>query len=77
MLVINQDEHMAFTTTDLSNIEAAIATGELTVEVDGRRVTYRSMDDLLKARSAIQAALVAAGATSSSTRITYASRVRG
>jgi hypothetical protein len=67
---------MAFTAADLSNIESAIATGELTVEVDGKRVTYRSMDDLLKARSTIQAALQAAGAASSSPRISYACRVR-
>lgn len=53
---------MAFTQTDLDNINAAIATGELTVEVNGRRVTYRSVDDLLKARSAIQSDLAAASA---------------
>lgn len=67
---------MAFTAADLSNIEAAIATGELTVEVEGRRVTYRSMDDLRQARRIIQTALQSAGAMPSATRITYASRVR-
>jgi hypothetical protein len=53
---------MAFTQTDLDNINTAIATGELTVEVNGRRVTYRSVDDLLKARTAIQSDLAATSA---------------
>lgn len=67
---------MAFTTTDLSAVETAIATGELTVEVDGRRVTYRSMDDLRKARSMILSALQTAGSVTTPTRTSYATRVR-
>lgn len=51
---------MAFTQTDLDNINAAIATGELSVEVNGRKVQYRSVDDLIKARSIISADLAAA-----------------
>ena len=51
---------MAFTQTDLDNINAAIATGELLVEVNGRKVQYRSMDDLVKARAIITADLAAA-----------------
>lgn len=51
---------MAFTQTDLDNINAAIATGEMTVEVNGRRVTYRSIADLEKARTIIQGDLAAA-----------------
>ena len=39
---------MAFSTADLDSINAAIASGELTVSVQGRSVTYRSLDDLLK-----------------------------
>ena len=50
---------MAFTQTDLDNINAAIATGEMTVEVNGRRVTYRSITDLERARSIIQGDLAA------------------
>lgn len=34
----------------IAALEAAIASGELTVESDGDRVTYRSMSELLKAR---------------------------
>lgn len=60
---------MAFTQTDLDNINTAIATGELSVEVAGRRVVYRSIDDLLKARTLIASDLgSAAGAAGSSTR---------
>ena len=34
--------------TEIAALEAAAATGELTVESDGDRVTYRSTSDLLK-----------------------------
>lgn len=68
---------MAFTQTDLDNINAAIPTGELSVEVNGRKVQYRSMDDLVKARSIIAADLAAtpeaAGAVRrGSYRVTFA-----
>ncbi len=59
---------MAFTQTDLDNIDAAVATGELSVELDGRKVVYRSMDDLIKARTLIQSGLAAAAAGSASPR---------
>lgn len=45
---------MAFSTADLDSINAAIASGELTVSVQGRSVTYRSLDDLLKAKRVIE-----------------------
>jgi len=69
---------MAFTTTDLNNIDQAIATGELMVEVDGRKVVYRSMDDLKKARALIveqiaAAQRTAAGTQRSSYRFTFSS----
>lgn len=51
---------MAFTTDDLAAIDAAIASGELTVSHNGRTVTYRSMSDLLRARQTIQAEIAAA-----------------
>lgn len=51
---------MAFTTADLAAIDAAIASGELTIRsADGKTVTYRSMSELLQARSTINAALAA------------------
>ena len=47
---------MPFTSADLTAIQAAIASGELTIRgADGRQVTLRSMDELLKARDAIVA----------------------
>jgi hypothetical protein len=52
---------MAFTQTDLDNINAAIAAGELTVRAsNGSQVTYRSMADLERARAIIQADLASA-----------------
>ena len=45
---------MAFTTTDLAAIDAAIASGELTVRTaDGKLVTLRSLAELLQARALI------------------------
>ena len=47
---------MALTQTDLDAINAAIASGELTVQhSDGRRITYRSIEELKEARSLILA----------------------
>ena len=53
---------MAFTPQDLDGIDAAIASGELTVRANGREVTYRSMADLLQARRVVAAALAAQAA---------------
>lgn len=66
---------MAFTQTDLDNINAAIASGELTVRVNDRLVTYRSVAELERARSLIQSDLAAAAAGSGTPRRgTYAVR---
>ncbi len=48
---------MAYTQTDLDNIQAAIAGGELTVKIGDRLVTYRSIDDLLKASRVISSSI--------------------
>lgn len=53
---------MSFTTADLANINSAIASGELTVSVQGRSVTYRSIDDLIKAKAVIEGGLAAQSA---------------
>lgn len=58
---------MAFTSDDLNNIHAAIASGELTVRVQGREVTYRSLSDLERAKAIIEADLRAT-APAASTR---------
>lgn len=65
---------MAFSTTDLDAINSAIASGELTVKIDGREITYRSMADLLKAKSTISSELAAAesgGRSGGSYRFTF------
>lgn len=47
-----------FTTQDLAAVNAAIASGELTVRgADGRQITYRSMAELERARGIIEADL--------------------
>lgn len=51
---------MAYTTTDLDAIKAAIASGELSVSHNGRTVTYRSIAELLKAKADIEAELASA-----------------
>lgn len=58
---------MAFSQTDLDNIQAAIAIGELSVEVNGRKVVYRSMVDLMAAETRIRTALAEASTNTSST----------
>lgn len=55
---------MAFTQTDLDNLNAAITYGELAVEVNGRKVVYRSVDDLIKARALVLGELSAASSAS-------------
>lgn len=50
---------MAYTQTDLDNIRAAVATGEKSVMLNGRRVEYRDMRELMAAEARIEAALTA------------------
>lgn len=42
-----------YTQDDLDRIEKAIATGVLTVQIGDRSVTYRSIDELIKAKNDI------------------------
>lgn len=58
---------MAYTTTQLQALEDAIATGELTVEYDGKRVTYRSVAELITARNFVRGQLVDAGTITDTT----------
>ena len=57
---------MAHTQADLDAIKAAIASGEQSVEVAGRKVVYRTMDDLRKARDDIAAELASSATASAS-----------
>lgn len=59
---------MAYSQTDLDNIETCIAAGELTVEHNGRRVTYRSTAELMQQRAFIKAQIDNAAASASTSR---------
>lgn len=61
---------MALSQLDLDRLDAAIASQTLSVEFQGRRVTYRSMEELLTARQhvASQIAAAADGANRRTTR---------
>ncbi len=49
---------MAFTSDDLDAINDAIATGELLVQfADGKRVQYRSISDLIRAKQHIESSI--------------------
>jgi len=63
---------MAISQTDIDRLEAALMRGELTVEYDGQRVTYRSVAELKAAIGYGKEALAAASATGAQT-VTYAS----
>ena len=52
---------MAFILKQLSAIDAAIASGQLKLVLDGKQVEYRNMDELLKARQIIVSDLTASG----------------
>ena len=65
---------MSFTLSQLDAIETAIASGELKVAYDGREVVYRSMDDLIKARNTISAALQSTGTVTAKRKFSYISR---
>ena len=60
---------MALSQSDLDALDTAIASSELEVELDGRRVRYRSTADLLAARAHVAGVLAqATAAASGSTR---------
>lgn len=69
---------MAFTLAQLDAIETAMASGELLVEYEGKKVQYRSMGDLVTARNLVRAELIASGqlAAPTTTHISYARRER-
>jgi hypothetical protein len=53
---------MAYSQADLDAIEAAILSGTQTVSYESKSVTYRSIDELFRIRSAIMRALGITGA---------------
>ncbi len=67
---------MAWSQAQIDAIEAAIASGELTVRFGDRTVTYRSMEELLQARSLIKEALAAESGTATD-RFSFAQTSKG
>jgi len=67
---------LAWTSSDVDALQAAIATGVLTVEYSDRKVTYQTTKDMLQALSVMQqeVALTASGSTS---RTRYAATTKG
>jgi hypothetical protein len=53
---------MALTQADLDQLDTAIASNTLSVQYGERRVQYRSMDELMKAREHVAQQLAAAAA---------------
>lgn len=50
---------MGWTQTDIDRIDAALASGELVVQhSDGRRITYRSVEELKAARALIMGEVI-------------------
>lgn len=63
---------MAISQAGIDRLEAALVSGELTVEYDGTRITYRSTDDLRKAIAYAREQLNVAAGRPSRTTQTYA-----
>lgn len=57
---------MAITQAQLDALENALATGELSVEYDGRKITYRSISEIKAALDYAKTALGQASITSQS-----------
>lgn len=68
---------MAYTQADLDRLDAAIASEELEVEVDGVRTRYRSMSELLQARQHVADKIVATAPAGSRRPTTMYFRMAG
>lgn len=73
---ISRRVNMAVSQADIDALNAAIASGERQVTIGSQSVTYRSIDDLIKARDDLQAQIDAqAGKTRNrQIRLYYAGR---
>lgn len=60
---------MAFTQQDLDELEVAIASGNRDVQLDGKRVVYRNLSEMLQIRDIIRRALAQSGG--GSVHVTY------
>jgi hypothetical protein len=68
---------VAITQADKDRLERAVTLGELTVELDGRRVTYRSMTELLQALAYVGAELDKQAGPAAQNRQSFAAFARG
>ena len=70
---------MALTQADLDTLDAAIATGELKIEYNGRMVVFRSIPELIAARAHVKQVLTtpAVAATPRSQYTYHFSTARG
>ena len=57
---------------NIAALEEAVASGELTIKSDGREVTYRSMDDLMRALAYCRSRQAQAGPGGESYGVTLA-----
>lgn len=62
---------MALTQADLDALDLAIASSTLEVQLDGRRVKYRSMDELIKARAHVASQIATAAGRGGFRRMTF------
>jgi hypothetical protein len=53
---------MAYSQADLDSLDKAIASGALSLELAGRKISYRNVDELLKARDHVASQLAKASA---------------
>jgi hypothetical protein len=60
---------MAFTQSQLTALESAIAQGALTVQFNDRRITYHSLGEMIQLRNTMRAELGIAAPASSLSRI--------
>lgn len=67
---------MAYTQADLTRLERALANGTTSVEVDGQRISYRSLSEIREAISYVKEQLSAASAAPA-VMVSYASHTRG
>ena len=68
---------MAFTSDDLSALDAAIKSGSRSVSHGGRTITYHSLEEMLKLRALMQAELSTGTRTSFGTQRVYPEYAKG
>lgn len=64
------------TQEQLNAIDAALASGEKVIQYNGKRIEYRSIDELLKARQVVAAELNGTGQNDLMNRMTVGSYSR-